>query len=108
VKTTDIVLPNGTVIPDSNPVTGRERIDDRPARPAAAQIPGVIQVAFTVSLLLLAGGAGYRLGDAVDPGQPWLADPLVSWSPVAVWAGITGIVACAVIELNRRLTGGRR
>lgn len=102
-KTTDIVLPNGTVIPDAS---RRVATEAAAAAPSTTATPWRIRAAFLTSLVLLVSGAAYRLGDAFNPGQPWRADPLVSWAWTAVQAGTLGLVATAAAWLVWRV--GRR
>lgn len=94
---TDIVLSDGTLIPDRN-ATDHHAADPAPADPAPvkAAVPARLQVALITSWALLICGSAYRLGDVLDPGQPYLP-ALAPWAWPAAQAGAIGLVASGLI-----------
>jgi hypothetical protein len=99
MNSTDLVLPNGTVIPDSNAATGVVLVDDlddqapvpTPAALNETHRPRLVVICAFVALLALVAGAGYRLGAAWSghPLWPAVMAPLAWW---LVQAGAAGLV----------------
>lgn len=90
---TDIVLPDGTVIPDHNATVPPAPADTAPAKSA---MPARLQVALLTSWALLICGSAYRLGDVLGPDQPYLP-VLAPWAWPAAQAGAIGVVVFGLV-----------